>query len=184
MCFFEIGDGKGTLLQFDYDHPPRPPKPNQLWHLGKIVFNKTYWHTVPKGRGDVTTQSGAPVSAVIDARGLSHVGAMALTERAVARLGDGRHSNSSRPIRGATTWSYGAARRVIACSAGRRTAWWTTSSCVGDASGRLATTAGGRTMRVLLAIDGSEPSAIGIALVGDDDLAAAHDRDRRDRPAG
>ncbi len=50
MCFFEIGDGKGTLLQFDYKHPPRPPKPNQLWHLGKIVFNKTYWHTVPKGR--------------------------------------------------------------------------------------------------------------------------------------
>jgi sulfide:quinone oxidoreductase len=50
MCFFEIGDGKGTLLQFDYNHPPRPPKPNRLWHLGKIVFNKTYWHTVPKGR--------------------------------------------------------------------------------------------------------------------------------------
>ncbi len=50
MCFFEIGDGKGTLLQFDYDHPPKPPKPNRLWHLGKIVFNKTYWHTVPKGR--------------------------------------------------------------------------------------------------------------------------------------
>jgi sulfide:quinone oxidoreductase len=49
MCFFEIGDGKGTLLQFDYEHPPRPPKPNQLWHLGKIVFNKTYWHTVPTG---------------------------------------------------------------------------------------------------------------------------------------
>ena len=50
MCFFEVGDGKGTLLQFDYEHPPKPPKPNQLWHLGKIVFNKTYWHTVPKGR--------------------------------------------------------------------------------------------------------------------------------------
>ena len=50
VCFFEIGDGKGTLLQFDYEHPPRPPKPNRLWHLGKIVFNKTYWHTVPKGR--------------------------------------------------------------------------------------------------------------------------------------
>ena len=50
MCFFEVGDGKGTLLQFDYDHPPKPPKPNQFWHLGKIVFNKTYWHTVPKGR--------------------------------------------------------------------------------------------------------------------------------------
>jgi sulfide:quinone oxidoreductase len=50
MCFFEIGDGKGTLLRFDYDHPPRPPKPNRLWHLGKLVFNKAYWATVPKGR--------------------------------------------------------------------------------------------------------------------------------------
>ncbi|NJD26781.1 MAG: NAD(P)/FAD-dependent oxidoreductase [Chloroflexi bacterium] len=50
MCFFEVGDGKGTLLRFDYDHPPQPPKPNVFWHLGKIVFNKTYFHTVPKGR--------------------------------------------------------------------------------------------------------------------------------------
>jgi len=50
MCFFEVGDGKGTLLKFDYDHPPRPPKPNQLWHLGKLAFNRTYWHTVPRGR--------------------------------------------------------------------------------------------------------------------------------------
>jgi len=50
MCFFEIGDGKGTLLRFDYDHPPRPPRPNRAWHLGKVVFNKTYFHTVPRGR--------------------------------------------------------------------------------------------------------------------------------------
>ena len=50
MCFFEIGDGKGTMLKFDYDNPPKPPTPNRFWHLGKIVFNKTYWHTVPKGR--------------------------------------------------------------------------------------------------------------------------------------
>ncbi len=50
MCFFEIGDGKGTLLRFDYDHPPDPPRPNRFWHLGKIVFNKMYWLTVPKGR--------------------------------------------------------------------------------------------------------------------------------------
>jgi sulfide:quinone oxidoreductase len=50
MCFFEVGDGKGTLLRFDYDHPPKPPKPNAIWHLGKIVFNKTYFHTVPRGR--------------------------------------------------------------------------------------------------------------------------------------
>jgi len=50
MCFFEVGDGKGTLLQFDYNNPPKPPTPNRFWHLGKIVFNKTYWHTVPRGR--------------------------------------------------------------------------------------------------------------------------------------
>ena len=50
MCFFEVGDGKGTLLQFDYNNPPKPPKPNRFWHLGKIVFNKTYSHTVPRGR--------------------------------------------------------------------------------------------------------------------------------------
>jgi sulfide:quinone oxidoreductase len=50
MCFFEVGDGKGTLLRFDYDHPPKPPTPNRVWHLGKIAFNKTYWHTVPRGR--------------------------------------------------------------------------------------------------------------------------------------
>lgn len=50
MCFFEVGDGKGTLLRFDYDHPPTPPKPNRIWHLGKIAFNKAYWLTVPRGR--------------------------------------------------------------------------------------------------------------------------------------
>jgi sulfide:quinone oxidoreductase len=50
MCFFEIGDGKGTLLRFDYNHPPRPPKPNRVWHLGKIMFNKAYWIAVPRGR--------------------------------------------------------------------------------------------------------------------------------------
>ena len=50
MCFFEIGDGKGTLLNFDYNHPPKPPRPGRLWHIAKIIFNKTYWFTVPKGR--------------------------------------------------------------------------------------------------------------------------------------
>ena len=51
MCFFEVGDGKGTLLRFDYENPPKPPKPNRLWHVGKLFFNKTYYRIVPKGRG-------------------------------------------------------------------------------------------------------------------------------------
>ena len=38
ICFFEIGDGKGTLLRFDYEHPPQPPTPNRVWHLGRLVF--------------------------------------------------------------------------------------------------------------------------------------------------
>lgn len=50
MCFFEIGDGKCTVLRFDYNHPPNPPRPNKFWHLGKVLFNKSYWHTVPRGR--------------------------------------------------------------------------------------------------------------------------------------
>jgi len=51
MCFFEVGDGKGTILRFDYEHPPKPPAPSRLWHMGKIVFNKTYYQVVPRGRG-------------------------------------------------------------------------------------------------------------------------------------
>jgi sulfide:quinone oxidoreductase len=50
MCFFEVGDGKGTLLRFDYAHPPTPGPPNAMWHWGKLLFNKTYFHTVPRGR--------------------------------------------------------------------------------------------------------------------------------------
>ena len=38
----------------------KPPKPNQLWHLGKIVFNKTYWHTVPR--------AGSEAQAIRDGR--------------------------------------------------------------------------------------------------------------------
>ena len=50
MCFLETGQGHATTIRFDYDHPPVSPMPSRLWHWAKILFNKTYWHTVPQGR--------------------------------------------------------------------------------------------------------------------------------------
>ena len=50
MCFLETGNRKATVLRFDYEHPPAPPRPNLLWHSAKWMFNRIYWETVPKGR--------------------------------------------------------------------------------------------------------------------------------------
>jgi sulfide:quinone oxidoreductase len=50
MCFLETGDRKATVLRFDYDHPPIPPKPALHWHMAKWMFNRLYWQTVPQGR--------------------------------------------------------------------------------------------------------------------------------------
>ena len=50
MCFLETGRGKATTIRFDYEHPPVSPRPARIWHLGKALFNKAYWHTVPQGR--------------------------------------------------------------------------------------------------------------------------------------
>jgi sulfide:quinone oxidoreductase len=50
MCFLETGRGQATTIRFDYEHPARSPKPARVWHWGKALFNKTYWHTVPQGR--------------------------------------------------------------------------------------------------------------------------------------
>jgi len=50
MCFLETGNGKATVLRFDYEHPPAPPQPNRVWHTAKWMFNRMYWQTVPQGR--------------------------------------------------------------------------------------------------------------------------------------
>lgn len=50
MCFLETGKGEATTIRFDYDHPPVSPTPARRWHWAKLLFNKTYWHTVPQGR--------------------------------------------------------------------------------------------------------------------------------------
>jgi sulfide:quinone oxidoreductase len=50
MCFLETGRGEATQLAFDYTHPPQPPRPSQLYHYEKAIFNKLYWYLVPPGR--------------------------------------------------------------------------------------------------------------------------------------
>lgn len=50
MCFLETGNRKATVLRFDYEHPPTPPKPSTIWHSAKWMFNRLYWETVPQGR--------------------------------------------------------------------------------------------------------------------------------------
>jgi sulfide:quinone oxidoreductase len=50
MCFLETGNRKATVLRFDYEHPPVPPRPNVVWHSAKWLFNRLYWETVPQGR--------------------------------------------------------------------------------------------------------------------------------------
>lgn len=50
MCFLETGDGRSTILRFDYEHPPAPPQPRRVWHMAKWMFNRLYWDVVPAGR--------------------------------------------------------------------------------------------------------------------------------------
>jgi sulfide:quinone oxidoreductase len=49
-CFLETGHGQATFLWFDYDHPPKPPKPRRLWHLEKAALNRFYWQLIPPAR--------------------------------------------------------------------------------------------------------------------------------------
>lgn len=50
LCFLKTGCGQATQLVFDYQHPPQPPRPNPVYHLEKALFNRAYWHLVPRGR--------------------------------------------------------------------------------------------------------------------------------------
>ena len=49
MCFLETGQRKATQLVFNYEHPPRPPRPSLYYHMEKHLFNRAYWHIVPQG---------------------------------------------------------------------------------------------------------------------------------------
>ena len=49
MCFLETGQRKATQLVFNYENPPRPPRPSLYYHMEKHLFNHAYWHLVPQG---------------------------------------------------------------------------------------------------------------------------------------
>jgi sulfide:quinone oxidoreductase len=49
MCFLETGHSTATQLVFNYEHPPRPPRPSLFYHMEKQLFNRAYWHIVPQG---------------------------------------------------------------------------------------------------------------------------------------
>ncbi|MBE3560162.1 MAG: NAD(P)/FAD-dependent oxidoreductase [Ktedonobacteraceae bacterium] len=49
MCFLEAGYNRATQLVFNYEHPPRPPRPSLYYHMEKQLFNRAYWHLVPQG---------------------------------------------------------------------------------------------------------------------------------------
>lgn len=50
MCFMETGYSQATRIEFDYAHPPVPPKPGWFYHMEKTLFNKAYWYLVPPAR--------------------------------------------------------------------------------------------------------------------------------------
>ncbi|NWJ45310.1 MAG: NAD(P)/FAD-dependent oxidoreductase [Chloroflexi bacterium] len=49
MCFLESGYGKASMLDFNYEHPPKLHEPSTIVHFQKMAFNKAYWYLVPTG---------------------------------------------------------------------------------------------------------------------------------------
>lgn len=49
MCFLETGHNQASILDFDYNHPPKVAEPSQIVHYQKMAFNKAYWYLVPTG---------------------------------------------------------------------------------------------------------------------------------------
>jgi sulfide:quinone oxidoreductase len=50
MCFMETGHAQATRIEFDYEHPPVPPRPGWFYHVEKALFNRAYWYLVPPAR--------------------------------------------------------------------------------------------------------------------------------------
>ncbi|MCS7225247.1 MAG: NAD(P)/FAD-dependent oxidoreductase [Armatimonadetes bacterium] len=49
LCLVETGKGTGTILRFNYDRPPNPPKPTRYYRWVKHFMNRFYPLAVLKG---------------------------------------------------------------------------------------------------------------------------------------
>jgi len=72
-CFIETGFGKALLIDFNYDTEPLPGhyptsvglpllKESRLNHLGKLMFQSLYWHSLLPGRDLPGVSSAMPAS--------------------------------------------------------------------------------------------------------------------------
>ncbi len=43
FCFIATGMDQATYIKFDYNHPPVPPTPSQIYWWSKLAYNKLYW---------------------------------------------------------------------------------------------------------------------------------------------
>ncbi len=48
-CFCDAGYRKAITIKFNYETPPKKPKPSFIWYIMKMLVNKTYWSLVLKG---------------------------------------------------------------------------------------------------------------------------------------
>lgn len=50
MCYFDAGYHKAMAMEFDYEHPPKTPRPGLKDWIMKRILNRAYWALVPTAR--------------------------------------------------------------------------------------------------------------------------------------
>jgi sulfide:quinone oxidoreductase len=50
VCYFDAGYHKAMAMSFDYEHPPKRPRPGLKDWIMKRVLNRAYWTLVPTAR--------------------------------------------------------------------------------------------------------------------------------------
>ncbi len=50
LCMIETGEGRATMMSFDYEKAGRASQPNRAYHWAKAALNRLYWIAIPSGR--------------------------------------------------------------------------------------------------------------------------------------